>query len=271
MCLPPNNSSKRRRFAVRLNSNGRYIAQKMKFRLPAKSRRIPSCSVRGWLQTNKVFFEVAAATLIGIASVVVSWSALQVSEKALIATKVPSLPHFELSKEYLFDPNTEKYVEESLTLNNYGGPISNLNWTIRTFIAIEQYGERRGKFFIPVYGYYSGTSQHMTPIGKLATAVGKDNRGNFSDLYFAALNTKSPETGYGVHISLEVISEVSYEDRFGDRSQIYFWNDRIVLASAVSTLLSSSGNSIPLELKGLSVAELLSASRSSSVIFLESN
>jgi hypothetical protein len=99
--------------------------------------------VRNWMTLNKVFFEVAAAVLIGTASLVVSISALRVSEKTLVATEVAALAHFTLSKRPQFDADAKKFIEETLALNNHGAPVSNVSWTVRTFCNLSKFAALR--------------------------------------------------------------------------------------------------------------------------------
>jgi hypothetical protein len=250
-----------------LMSNVRRLKAAMKVRRSAKRKTSSISAVREWLQENKIFFEVSAAVLIGGASLVVSWSALQVGEQTLAATEVSSLPHFALSKEPRFDPSTQKFVEESLALNNHGAPISNWDWTVKTFVAIEKYGERRGKIFVPLDGYYNVQYRGSVSTGQLAKAVGQENLQRYADLYIAALNAKGPD-GIGVHISLEVVSVVSYEDRFGRRSKVFFRNYDKVPAEEVGLLLAPAPRTGALKLQSVSLADLLSASQEPSAVFL---
>ena len=239
----------------------------MNFRRSKRRKKSTASAVRQWLKVNKIFFEVLAAVLIGGASLVVSWSALQVGEQTLAATEVSSLPHFALSKEPRFDPSAQKFVEESLALNNHGAPISNWDWTVKTFVAIEKYGARRGKIFVPLDGYYNVQNRSSVPVGQLAEAVGRENLKQYADLYMAALNAKGSD-GVGVHISLEVVSVVSYEDRFGRRSKVFFHNYDKVLAEEVSPLLARAPGTRILKLESMSLADLLSASQEPSAVFL---
>lgn len=83
--------------------------------------------LRSWLGRNKIFFEIAAAILIGGASLVVSWAALRINERMLIATEISALPHFSLGTRSRLDPDTRAYVEETLVLSNNGAPRRMLN------------------------------------------------------------------------------------------------------------------------------------------------
>jgi hypothetical protein len=214
--------------------------------------------VRNWMTLNKVFFEVAAAVLIGTASLVVSISALRVSEKTLVATEVAALPHFTLSKRPQFDADAKKFIEETLALNNHGAPVSNVSWTVRTFLRFERYQPASGATYVPLVGYYFAQYPTSSPTGELSSIVGHRNLSKFAALRDASLNLRN-DSAFSPYPSLVTISVVNYEDRLGHRGATYFRDYDKVSEADVEQLLEFADKVRGVDVDSLTLEEVLAA------------
>lgn len=219
-------------------------------------------AIRAWLQQNKVFFEVSAAILIGGASLIVSCSALRVSEKTLAATEIATMPHFALSKRGRTDPASGKFVEETLVLNNHGAPAYNVSWTIRTFLVFDRYSPSPARSHVPLVGYYFALYPTASPTGELSSAVGHENLRKFSALYGDALERKVEDAAYSSFPTLLTLSFVNYEDRLGRVSTVYFRDYAKVGESDVKDLLELAERFRGIDIDTTTLHEALAAAKS---------
>lgn len=180
--------------------------------------------LRQYLEANKIFFDITASLLIGSASLVVSYSALNINDKMLAATEVAALPHISIGSRARLDEKTQKYVEEELFLSNNGAPLSNLDWNTKSFIVIESASLQHPYTLLPVNGYYFAQFQTSNATGELSSKVGHNNLLRFSDLYKEVLeynNLQSDSSNY-YFAKIITISKVEYVDRLDQRGVVYF-------------------------------------------------
>lgn len=225
--------------------------------------------LRTGLKHNKIFFEIGAAVLIGGASLIVSCSALRVSEKTLSATEVASLPHFSVSKRPRFDTASGKFKEETLVLNNHGAPVSNVSWTIRTFLAFDRYRPSRGVAYVPLVGYYVAQFPTSSPTGELASAVGHENLRKFGVLYADALAHKESDFDYLPYPSLLTIGVVAYEDRLGRSATTYFRNEARVDESNVRPFLDLSSEMRGLDIDTVKLTDAIALAKSPDALYVQ--
>jgi hypothetical protein len=213
--------------------------------------------IRSWLQKNKVFFDVFAALMISGASLVVSYSTLRVSEKTLAVTEVATLPHFALSKKGRVDAASGKAVEETLVLNNHGSPAYNISWDVRTFLMFEDYIQGQTSTYIPVNGYYFAQFPTSAQTGEISSIVGHNNLRNFSLLYEEALKTAIEDKPRSRFPSLVVVSVITYEDRLGRCSSIYFRGHKKVEEMEVHDLLELAKRAPGVDIETITLKEAL--------------
>lgn len=223
-------------------------------------------AVRAWLQQNKVFFEIAATVLIGGASLIVSWSALRVSDKTLAATEIAAMPHFALSKRGRTDPASGKIVEETLVLNNHGAPAYNVSWTIRTFLVFDRYNPTPAQSHVPLVGYYFVQYPTASPTGELSSVFGHENLRKFSVLYGDALEGKVKDAAYSSFPTLLTLSVVNYEDRLGRVSTVYFRDYVKVGLSNVEELLELGNRFRGVDIDKTTLHEALTEAKSAQAL-----
>jgi hypothetical protein len=218
--------------------------------------------VRGWLNTNKIYFEIATAILIGGASLVVSWAALRINERMLVATEISALPHFSLAKRARLDPESRAYIEETLVLLNNGAPVSNVTWSVKTFLVLESYTPRKTRIYVPLIGYFFAQQPTASVTGELSSIAGHQNLLKFSRLYRASLDRNAASTTEQAFLGLETISVVTYEDRFGRPSVAYFRDYSKVSEAEVKSLLEYSARAAAVDIDKTSLDEILQRSKS---------
>lgn len=217
-------------------------------------------SVRDWFNQNKIFFEITASILIGSASLVVSWTALRLNEKLLTATEISSLPHFSLAKRGLLDPSSRAYIEETLVLMNNGAPISNVGWSVKTFLVLDKYLPTKRQIYVPVTGYYFAQQPKAAVTGELSSIVGHENLLKFSRLYKATLDRYASGKTELTFLGLKTVSVVTYEDRFGRPGVAYFSDYAKVSAEEVKPLLEYAAKAKAVDIDRTTLTEVLKVS-----------
>ncbi len=98
-------------------------------------------NVRRWLEHNKVFFEILAATSISVMAVVVSVEANRISQRQTHIMLAENLPRFEFSIDETTKTGiiAERAEPKDLVINNSGGPIAELRGMC---VAVFKYRQR---------------------------------------------------------------------------------------------------------------------------------
>lgn len=216
--------------------------------------------MRDWLEKNKVFFEVIAALLISIASFVVSWSSLKVSEKTLAATEVTSLPHFSVQKQPKFDPRFNSFTEDWLIVSNHGAPVYNTSVKIATFFAFRRYSATPEVIYIPISGYYNIQYASSTPTGELTKATDAKNLDDFTRIYSSGLDAaKKSQSEISPIPELVAVLEIKYKDRFNNDSKTYFINESIASSESAAKFMEFFNKTPPLEIHSASINDFVNA------------
>ncbi len=132
-------------------------------------------AVRGWLDTNRVFFETIAAAALTCASIFVSWQQNELSKRqtqiADLQTRImesESAPHFRLLSDLRMDDRTRFYSWEALHVFKDKGVALDVSARAYTAFIVPVYSDtlpmRLDSLMIPVTDYYDvswdgGTSQ----------------------------------------------------------------------------------------------------------------
>ena len=231
--------------------------------------RVESClkKTRSFLKVNKIFLDFLSVIFIGLASLVVSYSALDVSNKLLGVSEISIMPHFIIGTRYKIDSESQKYVEDTLFLNNVGAPISNLKWETATFLVLQGGGMEHNYVFIPLNGYYSGQVLTSNVMGELSTKIGYLNRDKFSALYgemMAQNRLRDLEGHYFMQVM--TFSKVGYEDRLGRRAAVYFKAYAKISEATAMPFFEANSNGLMLELGRALFSDVLSSSKAKSAL-----
>lgn len=224
------------------------------------------------LEKNKIFFDIAASTLIGGASLVVSYSALNLNDKILAATEVAALPHISIGSRARADEKTNTYFEEELFLSNNGAPLSNLDWQTKTFVVLESAELKRRYVLIPINGYYFGQFNTSNVVGELSSRVGHKNLEKFSIFYdeLSRYNKAQPDPMNYYFARIIAISKVKYVDRLGRSGEVYFRDNTKISEDAARLVWDFKDSGRMQEIDSLRFEQLKDAAADPNALMLDS-
>lgn len=226
---------------------------------------------RSFLEKNKIFFEITASLFIGGASVLLSYSALSINDKMLLATEVSALPHLSIGSRAQKDNETHKYSEEELFLSNNGAPLTNLDWQTKTFVVIESSNLQRQLVLLPVNGYYFAQFTTNNVVGELSSKVGRQNLQKFSSLYQEVLdynNSQSNTLDY-YFVKIITVSRVEYEDRLGRRDVVYFRDNKKISEESARTIWNFNISGLMQDIDNVRLKDLKDAAAAPGALVLD--
>ena len=170
--------------------------------------------LRNFLNTNKIFFEVLAATALTITSIFVSFKANDISERQMEIMEFENTPKIEIQRTQLFIDSSKTYQVSKWLIFNNNSKI--LNFQIEkqiSFINIPK--KNREEISIPVIEYLNFKGQLS---GKSEGLIYEfDNSNSFQDEFA----TREELSDYG-DIYVTSFIEISYHDVL-DRKQVKYF------------------------------------------------
>lgn len=170
-------------------------------------------ALRNWLNHNKVFFEVLASTLLGVAGIIVSYASLRTAQTQAALQRAQLLPRFRITTGPVFDPASGRFLDEELTLHNDGYPVQGVKTRVRTAYEIRpSVSPGRTSHMLPIY-YYSGEYPEFRAQGHLLTyrqPFNNDHALRLLDELGAFNRKRGPTERYDVE--MVTIVSISYID-----------------------------------------------------------
>lgn len=139
---------------------------------------------RKWLETNKIWFETLAASVLSLMAIVVSigqsCATSKQTELLTIQTKgveAQALPQFEVALRPKLNDSTGKFDDYVLVVNNRGGMVESFSADAAFFLGLETSGPGVDvlKADVPVNGYFTANVVSAAGTGDLVTMVGNHN------------------------------------------------------------------------------------------------
>ena len=134
-----------------------------------------------WLTANRIYFETIAATLVGVASVLLSVASIKIAydtnrltSAQLQMAKVEHLPVLNFDLNLQRDPTTNNYAYEQLTITNIGAPLGEFTNEEATFFKTEYIvlsPFKRDVALVPINAYYGTGFETQNKTGELAKWV----------------------------------------------------------------------------------------------------
>ncbi len=194
--------------------------------------------MKKWLEEYKVFFDIAASLIIGIAALMVSYASYTISKNQLELSELSYQPKFNISTAVVFDQKKQKYTEQVLEVHSSGGRPANLTYKVKSFLVLNDFdGVLEDPTYVPIYGYFPAKIDHQVVEGKLSTFRGHENNQLFHDLYVEFMSEKL-EKKYGfVDLNVVHVVVIQYSDIDGENHTQYFKDRNLAAESEISHLL----------------------------------
>jgi len=203
---------------------------------------------KAWLTDNKIFFEIGAALIFGIASIIFGVASYRVSQNQLTISEIPFRPHLFVNEFYIIDDVSGKAYETKLTINNAGAPLTNPVISERTFYVVNR---EDISYWVPVFGYYFSQYYKGIPTGEISSMRWENNNNNFSTLYKEFLRESFKKSHGFVEISRVTVVRVDYTTQSGNSGTEFFIGERKADNEWIEDVFEAHDKSILLEIVGL--------------------
>jgi hypothetical protein len=187
--------------------------------------------VKKWIESNKIWFETVAASLLSLMAVIVSISqertASRQTELLTIQTKIAEAqasPQFEVEMQKKRDDVSGKFDDYTLVVNNRGGIVEGFDAQAAVFLHLVASGNglETLKADIPISGYFASSFPSAAGTGQLVSMVGDHNNAAVIKLSDDLRETKGHERLGFVRLSEEIVVRLRYRDLLGRRGEVYY-------------------------------------------------
>lgn len=180
--------------------------------------------IRTFLENNKIFFEIFSSVILGIMGVIISISAIKVTQYQNTLAERELLPIMEI-KEYLEKDEENSYLESIIQISNVGGALYGFQSDTICILNINYLTEdlKKGTIKKELDGYYYYGRSTQASTGILKTIGGYNNYYNLSDLELEIMGQKYKEYGiYSLEIEIETYLRIEYYDVLDKKHTEYY-------------------------------------------------
>jgi hypothetical protein len=207
-----------------------------------KASQTSNQSFKSFLNSNKIYFETIAATLLSFMAVIIAGVQIAIGfqqsdliELQTEAEKQQSLPQFLVVRN--FDSEYELVPpEDKLEIYNYGNVAHNVNLTTMSFIKVVYITSGKSVKQLSrdfaILNYYNTTFHTNTYSGLIFWRVGYGNFAKSIELD-KELNTQLPTIDW-VDVSIETYVRISYQDVFAEQRVDYYKVDGAGVGQKIS-------------------------------------
>lgn len=174
------------------------------------------------LEKNKIYFETIVPLSISIVAIVVSLVSYNLSQRQFSLAELSVKPDLYVKESLIF--NDSNIVESSvLQIFNSGHPVTKIGKSIHSILIVE-FWSKSGKhhIYIPVSGYYDGSSKTGDLKGELVNAFGYNNRLLLAQLHYETLTPNFRDRFGSVFIEVKHAISVSYQTKIGNMEEQFF-------------------------------------------------
>ncbi len=187
--------------------------------------------VRRWLETNKIWFETIAASLLSLMAIVVSVAQNSTSSKqtGLLSlqtqlAEAQALPQFEVAIRQKLNTATGKFDDDSLVISNRGGPIHDFTADAAYFLKVTTPGA--GLDIVTtntaVNGYFTASFISVAGTGELVTMIGNHNNARVVELLDSLKEAARARKLTFANLTEQIVVRLRYVDLLNRRHEDYF-------------------------------------------------
>lgn len=214
--------------------------------------------MKKFLENNKIYFDILSSVMFGGAALCISLASCSLSKEQLEISEVSTRPHFYIDTVLYKDPETKMYNDSEMSIYNAGAPAYNIDIAHYEFIEVQYYGKNPRTKILLVSGYYFGQFNNHTPNGLISTLKGPGNNGVMAALDFRSLDIAKSRDEY-FELNLKLLVAITYSGRGGESTTQYYLDKQQVSRSSVESLLTTSKEQFPIDLRETTVESILIA------------
>ncbi len=191
---------------------------------------------RTYLEKNEIFFKTVVYILVSIATIVLLFQAnkisdtqVQIMEQQSKIQKYQQTPSIFAKVEFVLDPITNKYTNDTLVIYNDGAPLHYFSEYSAIFFEM-QYGKKGTeiqKILIPILDYYQNTFYTGNRIDKIMYLTAQNNNERQINAQNDLMSYANANDYYGL-LEVKRYLEIKYYDKFNEEHIEYHYIDPIV-------------------------------------------
>ena len=170
---------------------------------------------RGWLERNKVFFEVFSWIGLGVMAILVSYASLQVSQLQARIRAAQVSPQIRVSTALSYDTQRARNTDLIVNIFNDGFPLSDYESTVRSLYELTRIeGNRKSVAYHPI-GYLCCHFLQGTSQGLLAEYRQPDNNEHAFRIEREVRRLNEGQSRVRFDLQLVTIVVISFRDSLG--------------------------------------------------------
>jgi hypothetical protein len=214
--------------------------------------------MKAWLKRKRIYLEVAAPVLVGVAAIVISVLQYVVADAQLDVQHALLKPVMYVDEEMRFNEETRKYSTPTYVVKNAGAPAIRHDVDLDAYFEISWPDHSRKSINVPVVGFHPWSTRTAGVHGELARFVGVDD----DNRVYAGIDRESVKFSKGktskLKITLNALVRIKFRDVLNQEHVVYSRGIEIIEESEGEALRESLLKQTPLEYKDLSFEQLLS-------------
>jgi hypothetical protein len=188
------------------------------------------------LEENEIYFKTVVYILVSIATIVLLFQAnkisdtqVQIMEQQSKIQKYQQTPSIFAKVEFILDPITNKYTNDTLVIYNDGAPLHYFSSYSAIFFQM-QYGKKDTELqtiLIPILDYYQNTFYSGNRVDKIAYLTTEKNNLMRVQIQNDLTSYASSSDYYGL-LEVKRYLEIKYFDKFNEEHIEYHYIDPVV-------------------------------------------
>lgn len=177
--------------------------------------RIFNAKIKRWLESNKIYFEVGVASLLGLMAIVVAYKSNEIAEIQTNIAKQTVLPHLEIRDQREYNSAMKIWDNRIISVYNRGGQLTDFNFDQYSFLILRNDKKPMAdSISLPIDGYYDW----KTFIGDGDGLVFQINN-NHNGVKEVALRDSLNGEGF---LEIETYAEIKYNDLLDNQHTDYY-------------------------------------------------
>lgn len=178
--------------------------------------------VREWLKQNLVFFQITSWVVLGVMSVIISFSALQISCQQKEMNYLEHAPQIRISHNYEINQETGYAEGDIIQIYNDGFRLRNFTSEVIVLLKVNRLiNDNYESVYAPFIFYYATTHEGSTT-GLLVTHMGYKNNSKYMTLFHSLMDLEQSDDENTYDLTMMPFIRVQYEDYTGKTHVEYF-------------------------------------------------
>ncbi len=214
--------------------------------------------MKSFLERNKIYFEIVASLVFGLAALLVSFASYRNSSELVTLNQRAAQPHFSVQTSYIKDEKTGTDDDTELFVSNISGFAYNIHCQVYSFIKLSLFkGGTRTDTLIPIVGYYPVSQKVGATVGTLFVFNGHANNAHYLGLVQSLKKEIMPVGLSFAESKLQNLVVIDYLDTTDTGHKAYFLDEEAIQTDEAEKELEAYKARQPLDINSASAADVM--------------